>query len=68
MKELIFPNNMTILELVDTFKKQSNSVITGEYKFVGIQVYLIDEENDIMAAPGLYSRDFNKEDFEHGDD
>jgi hypothetical protein len=64
MKEVNFRDGTTITELVDTFKKQSSSVIHGEYKLVGIQVYLVNEEDDILASPGMYSKDFNKEDFE----
>ncbi len=55
---------ITVMELFETLKKQTESMVPGKWQFVGIQVCLVDEEQDIMAAPGIYSKDFDKEKYE----
>jgi len=64
MKQIDFKKELLVTELIEKFRKQNNEVIPGDWKCVGIQVYFVDEEEDIMASPGLYSTGFNKKDYE----
>jgi hypothetical protein len=63
MKELMdrLRKGITVEELYESFKKQTEELIPGNWQFVGIQFYLVEEEQDIMASPGIYSKDFDKE-------
>ena len=62
-------SDLTVRELAESFRKQTAGMVSGNWKVVGIQVYLIEESDDILAAPGFYSKDFKKEDYDHdGDD
>jgi uncharacterized protein (DUF433 family) len=70
MKEIMerLRKGITVEELYESFKKQTEEMIPGKWQFVGIQFYLVDEEQDIMASPGIYSKDFDKEYYENDDD
>lgn len=71
MKEILesLNSDLTVRELAEYFRKQTAGMVSGNWKVVGIQVYLIEESDDILATPGFYSKDFKKEDYDHdGDD
>lgn len=59
---------ITVMELFETLKKQTESLMPGKWQFVGTQFHLVDEEQDIMAAPGIYSKDFDREKYEDSDE
>ncbi|MCK9458719.1 MAG: hypothetical protein M0R80_03705 [Proteobacteria bacterium] len=70
MKEIMerLRKGITVEELYESFKSQTEGVMPGKWQFVGIQFYFVDEERDIMASPGIYSKDFDKEYYENDDD
>jgi hypothetical protein len=57
-------DGLTVKELAESFKQQTEAVMPGKWKLVGIQVYLVEEELEVLAAPGLYSKGFEKENYE----
>lgn len=66
MKEILAGLNKELLlkDFAENFKKQTNELMPGDWKVVGIQVYIVEEEQDILASPGIYSKGFDKSDFE----
>lgn len=70
MKEILesLRSDLTVRELAESFRKQTSGMIPGNWKVVGIQFYLVEESEDILAAPGFYSKDFKKEDYDCGGD
>lgn len=64
MKEISLREGITVSELLENFLKQTQEMIPGKWKFVGIQFYLVDEEEDILSAPGIYSKGFDKANYE----
>lgn len=69
MKEIMegLRKGTTVEELFETFKKQTESMMPGKWQFVGIQFYFVEEEQDILASPGIYSKDFDRERYEVGE-
>jgi len=57
-------DGLTMKELCESFRKQTEAVMPGKWKLVGIQVYLVEEEQDVLSAPGFYSKGFDKENYE----
>lgn len=71
MKEILesLRPDLTVRELAESFRKKTVDMIPGNWKVVGIQFYMVEESEDILAAPGFYSKGFKKEDYDHdGDD
>jgi hypothetical protein len=64
MKEIDFRDGLPIQDLIEKFRAQTKDLIPGDWKFVGIQFHFVEEEMDILASPGFYSKGFDKEDFE----
>jgi hypothetical protein len=63
MKQIELKEGITVAELQEKFLKQTKALMPGEWKFVGIEFYLINEETDVLATPGVYSKDFNKDEY-----
>jgi hypothetical protein len=63
MKEIDLKPSLTIVEMAETFRKQSQEMIPGEWKFVGVRFYFVNDD-DILSSPGVYSKGFEKEDYE----
>ena len=68
MKEILLRSDLTVRELAESFRKKTDDMVPGNWKVVGIQFYLVEESEDILAAPGFYSKDFKKENYECGDE
>ena len=70
MKEILesLRSDLTVRELAETFRKKTGAIVPGNWKVVGIQFYLVEESEDILATPGFYSNGFKKEDYECGDE
>ena len=70
MKEILesLRSDLTVRELAESFRKKTDAMVPGNWKVVGIQFYLVEESEDILAAPGFYSKDFKKEDYDCGGD
>jgi hypothetical protein len=57
-----------IPSIVASLETQTKNIMPGNWKFVGIQIFLVNEDDDIMASPGIYSKAFKKEDYETDED
>ena len=44
----------------DEFMKSTKGVMPGNWKLVGIQVFILEEEAEVLATPGFYSRGFDR--------
>ncbi len=51
-----------------SLSKKTADVVPGNWKVVGIQIYMVEESEDTLAALGLYSKDFKKENYECADE
>jgi len=70
MKEILesLRSDLTVRELVESFRKKTSGMVPGNWKVVGVQVYLVEESEDILATPGFYSKGFKKENYVHDGD
>jgi len=62
--EFKLKEGLTMKELCDSLQKQTEAVMPGKWKLVGIQVFFVEEELDVLSAPGIYSNGFDKENYE----
>ncbi len=70
MKEILesLRSELTVRDLAESFRKKTADVVPGNWKVVGIQIYMVEESEDTLAALGLYSKDFKKENYECADE
>ena len=70
MKEILesLSSEFTVRELAESFRKKTDAMVPGNWKVVGIQVYMVEDSEDMLAAPGFYSKDFKKENYAQGGD
>ena len=63
MKEIVLKAGLTVAEMAETFRKQSQEMIPGEWTLVGVRFYFVNSD-DILSSPGIYSKGFEKEEYE----
>ena len=70
MKEILesLRKGLTVDELAETFRKKTADIVPGDWKVVGVRFYLLEECQDVLATPGFYSKDFNKDAYDRGED
>ena len=61
MNEIIVKKDMTVKEFTDKFRVMVNDMSPATWKLVGIKVFFYDEENEIYASPGIYTKGFDAE-------
>lgn len=59
---------LTIEELAETLRKKTADLVPGEWKVVGIRFYMLEEAQDVLATPGFYSKDFDKDSYDQGEE
>jgi len=55
---------ITVEEISETFRKQTEGLMPGKWQFVGLQFHFVEEEQYLLASPGIYSKDFDREKYE----
>ena len=66
MKELVL-KEQNLEEIINLMKDQLSNlfeVSRDKIKFVGVRLYFVDEEHDILQTTSLFSKDFNPKDYE----
>jgi len=58
---------LTVKELCDEFMKSTQGVMPGNWKLVGIQVFILEEDSEVLASPGFFSRGFDRSNYEGGE-
>ncbi len=51
-------------DLITTLKEQTKAMLDSDsVKFVGFEIYFLDEKNDVCQSFGFWAKGFNKEDY-----